>query len=135
MNFWKFPELNQSLSFTDNPAEVTLDGRRFSAPVLIELNDDDRTRLRFEFDALWDVRLAQQVKKLNEGASYVLVAKREDATALFPPNQTTIETPWVLVVGKAGARSVARPLPPGASFTRGEIDKYLVGPVAAGNKQ
>jgi phosphoglycerol transferase len=128
MKFWEFPELNESLSFTDDPAEVTLDGRRFSAPVLIELYDDGQTRLRFEFDALWDVRLAQQVKKLNEGAAYILVAKPEDAAALFPPNQSTIETPWVLVVGKAGARPIARPLPTGASFTRAEIDGYLGGP-------
>lgn len=130
MEFWRFPQLTESLSFSENPAEVTLDGRHFSAPVLIELNSDNRTRLRFEFDALWGVRLAQQIDELDDGAAYILVAKRDDAAALLPPDQSTIDTPWVLVVGKAGAAHIARPLPSGSSFTRGDIDKFLLGPAA-----
>jgi phosphoglycerol transferase len=126
MKLWEFPKLKESLSFSDDPAEVALDGRRFRAPVLIEFDHDHQTRLRFEFDALWDVRLAQQVGKLKPGTSYVLVAQKEDAAAFLAADQRTIDVPWVLVVGRAGAGQTALALPSGSLFTRKKIDEYLL---------
>ena len=122
--FWRFPHFAQSLTFHEKPREVTIDGRVFGAPVLIELLPQDRTLLRFEFDAEWDVRLAQQAARLERGSGYLLLAASKDAKALrIAP--VAVDTPWVCIVGKTGLGQVALPCADGATFTRQQIDGYL----------
>jgi phosphoglycerol transferase len=120
--FWEFPHLRESISFTDDPPVITIDGRNFKAPVLIELGENYRTMLRFEFDATWDVRLADQVQRLPSDEPYLLIAKNADAKMLLAE---PIEATWVLVLGKAGGGRMAMPFDQGAKLSRKEIDRYL----------
>jgi phosphoglycerol transferase len=122
--FWWFPRFRKAFSFREDMAEVTIDGRHFSAPVLVQLGAQDRTVLRFEFDAVWDVRLAQQAERLERGSNYLLVAARKDAQELLPARAAG-DSPWVLIVGKAGLGHVALPCANGATFTKREIDELL----------
>ena len=100
-----------------------MDGRRFSVPALIELKNDDQTVWRFEFDAVWDVRLIQQVDKLSQGAPYILVARREDVEAT---DAAIGAESWVMIIGRAGESRLTRPLTNGVTFTRSEINGLLV---------
>ena len=122
MKFWEFPKFKESLTFSETPAEISMDGRSFSAPALIELKSDYQTVLRFEFDAVWDVRLIQQVDRLSRGATYILVARREDVEATGAASGAES---WVIVTGRAGESRVTRPLTNGVTFTRAEINALL----------
>ena len=123
LEFWEFPRLRREVVFSLDGAEVAIDGRRFRAPVLVELDDEWRTRLRFEFDATWDVRLAEQAARLEEGARYLLIAKREDVGALAAVEP--IDAEWVMVIGVAGREASARPLTDGARVSKEEIETVL----------
>lgn len=124
MNFWRFPQLKDQLVFSEEKAEVVLDGRRFTAPVLIELMDEYDTRLKFEFDALYDVRLAQQAEQLVNGTPFLLIATREDATP-FLSEEERAGSAWVMIIGKAGMRRIVLPLTDGTTLSRAEIDGHL----------
>jgi phosphoglycerol transferase len=122
--FWEFPEFRRSLSFSEAEEEVAIDSRRFRAPVLVELESRNRTKLRFEFDALYDVRLAEQAARLEPGTDYVLIAKRGDVPALTgggPMGKTT----WVAVIGKSGEGSVEIPLGDGEMLSRAQVELHL----------
>ena len=74
-------------------------------PVIITLNPQAALSLRFEFDAEWDVRLAQQARELARGTRYLLFAQEKDIAASFPRVVTGQSDRWVLLLGRAGAGS------------------------------
>lgn len=123
--FWGFPHFRTAITFSENPASIAIDGRQFSAPVLVQLEDRSRTTLRFEFDAVWDIRLAQQAERLAPGTAFLLFAPTEDVRALLPTDGPALDSRWVLVVGKAGKGQMAVPLRAGARISKREIDQYL----------
>ena len=125
MKFWEFPKFEQSLTFNEKSAEILVDERRFRVPALIELGSNQQTVLRFEFDAVWDVRLIQQVDKLSRGVPYILVARREDVEGIQPVDGVSATEQWMILVGRAGENRVMQPLTNGATFTREEIDALL----------
>jgi phosphoglycerol transferase len=125
MKFWEFPKFKESLGFSETPAEILMDGRRFSTPALIELKSNHQTVLRFEFDAVWDVRLIQQVDKLSRGTPYILVARREDVEASIAIDAASGADSWMMIIGRAGEDRITRPLTDGVAFTRAEIDALL----------
>jgi len=123
LEFWDFPRLRREVMFRADGAEVAIDGRRFRAPVLVELDEAWRTKLRFEFDATWDVRLAEQAARLEDGTRFLLVAKKEDVGALVAVD--AVETEWVLVIGGGGRGAIARPLADGTRISKEEIEEAL----------
>ena len=123
--FWDFPRLRQSLTLSADAESVTIDGRAFRAPVLVELERDGRTTLRFEFDAAGDARLAQQAEALGAGRRFLLVVKTEDASPFAVEPAPAGGAPWVLVVGQAGSGHTTAPLTPGATFSREAIESML----------
>ena len=123
LEFWAFPRLRRDVVFRREGAEVAIDGRRFRAPVLVELDEEWRTKLRFEFDATWDVRLTEQVARLEEGTRFLFVAKREDVGALVTVDE--IDAEWVMVIGIAGGEREVRALGDGAAISKEEIERTL----------
>ncbi len=123
--FWDFPHIKDAITFTQEPPTVVIDHRRFSAPVLIELDEDFGTTLRFEFDATYDVRLAQQAEQLANGTPYLFIAPREDALPLLHGAGPAPETRWVMVVGKSGLGRTAMPLQDGARFSKRQLEQWL----------
>ena len=126
IRFWDFPRFKNSFSFDPKSAQVKIDHRQFQAPVLVELADDGRTTLHFEFDALYDVRLAEQAAKLAPGTRYLLVAKPEDAQVLLTEQKAKIETPWVLIAGRAGQGRTTVPLTNEITFSKQQVEKFLM---------
>ena len=118
--FWEFPRLQRELSFGAEGEELTIDGRRFRAPVLVELDEAWRTKLRFEFDSGGDARVGEQAARLEKGTRYLLVAKREEVRALGADAEGT---EWVMVIGIAGGGRDVRALEDGARFSREEFEK------------
>ncbi len=123
--FWEFPRFEKMILFNSSPPEVTIDGRRFRAPLLMELNAKSQTTLRFEFDATWDVRLADQARKLAKGTKFLLIAQRDDLKTAFANAVAGKADAWQMIVGRAGMGEVALPLPTGAEFSRKQIDAFL----------
>lgn len=122
--FWHFPRFRKAFTFHEAKPEVIIDGCHLAAPLLVELKPQDRTVVRFEFDAFWYTRLAQQAAGLPRGSKYLLVAARDDVKALTTPAAPP-STHWVLIVGKAGLGQVALPCANGATFTKQQIDAHL----------
>lgn len=125
IRLWDFPQLKYSFSFEPKSAVVKIDGRQFRAPVLIELADDGRTTMRFQFDALYDSHLAEQAAKLPPGERYLLVVKPDDAQNLLAPQNEAIDASWVLVAGRAGGSHLMVPLANGVSYSKSQIDRFL----------
>jgi len=123
LEFWEFPRLRRDVVFRMEGETVAIDGRRFRAPVLVELDEVWRTKLRFEFDATWDVRLAEQATRLEEGTRFLLIAKKEDVRALTAVE--AIDAEWVAVIGIAGRGASARPLADGTQISKEKIEATL----------
>ncbi len=70
---------------------------------MVTLNQQDELSLRFEFDAEWDVRLAEQARQLPQGTRYLLFAKEKDIATHFPRIVTGQSGRWILLLGRAGA--------------------------------
>lgn len=134
LRLWDFPRLTSVFVFEPKSATVKIDDREFQAPVLIELADDGRTTLRFQFDALYESHLAEQATKLPQGKSYLLVVQPDDAPNLVthPVGQT--KAPWVLVAGRAGGPHVTLPLTSEISYSKSQIDRLLDGSVAVAQR-
>ena len=101
VEFWDFPRLGHRIHF--KAGVMTINKRPLSAPVLITLNQQDELSLRFEFDAEWDVRLAEQARQLPQGTRYLLFAKEKDIATNFPRIVTGQSDRWILLLGRAGA--------------------------------
>jgi len=124
IRLWDFPQLKYSLAFDPASSVVKIDGRQFQAPVLIELADNGRTTMRFQFDALYESHLAEQTKKLRSGEKFLLVVKPDDARDLLTQGEET-EAPWVLVAGRAGGTHITIPLANEISYSKNQIDRFL----------
>jgi phosphoglycerol transferase len=59
--FWSYPRIEQSLEVDADARAVRIDGRTFSVPVLLKLNEDLETELRFEIE-----RTAREKKLLYQ---------------------------------------------------------------------
>jgi phosphoglycerol transferase len=127
IRLWDFPRFTDSFSFNPESAMVTIDGRQFQAPVLVELAPEGRTTLRFQFDALYDPHLAEQATQLAPGTRYLLVAEPADAQILLKDQAAPTEAPWVLIAGKAGQGRTAVPLPNEVTFSKKQVDELLGG--------
>jgi phosphoglycerol transferase len=125
IRLWDFPRFTKSFAFDPKSAHVTIDGRQFQAPVLVELARDGRTTLRFQFDALYEAHLAQQAVKLAPGTRYLLVAKTDDAQILLQKPPATDDSSWVLIAGRAGEGHTTVPLSKEATFSRSQVDDLL----------
>jgi phosphoglycerol transferase len=125
IRLWEFPRFARSLSFDPASSMVNIDGRQFLAPVLVELGENGRTTLRFEFDALYDTHLAEQAEKLPPGTSYLLVVKPDDAQSLLKDKPESMSAPWVLIASRAGQARTVVPLPNAATFSKSQIDDLL----------
>ena len=125
IRLWDFPHFTNVFSFDPRSASVKIDHRQFPAPVLVELAADGRTTLRFQFDALYDLHLAEQAVKLAAGTRYLLVAKPEDAPGLLQADPVPVEAPWVLIAGRAGQNHTAVPLANAVTFSKSEVDALL----------
>ena len=79
--------------------------------VIITLNPQAELSLRFEFDAEWDVRLAEQARGLVWGTRYLLFAQEKDIATSFPRVVTGQSDRWILLLGRAGAGSQLIALP------------------------
>lgn len=131
IRFWDFPRFKDSFSFDPKSALVKIDNRQFQAPVLVELAGDGRTTLHFEFDATYDVRLAEQATKLAPGTQYLLVAKTKDAQILLTAQTEKLQPPWVLIAGRAGEGSTTVPLVNESTFSKKQVDELLTRSTAA----
>lgn len=125
IRLWDFPRFSTAFSFDPGSAAVKIDDRQFQAPVLVELAADGRTTLRFQFDALYDLHLAEQAAALAPGTPYLLVAKPEDAQSLLQAESVPDQTPWVLVVGRAGQSHTVVALPKAMTLAKTEVDALL----------
>jgi phosphoglycerol transferase len=128
IRLWDFPRFKTTFSFEPKSARVKIDGREFQAPVLIELGDNGRTTLRFQFNALYETHLAEQAAKLPPGRKYLLVVKPDDARSLMA-DETTAQSaaPWILIAGKAGGSRMAVPLADEISYSRLQVDELVAG--------
>lgn len=50
LEFWRFPKINHFILFDYKKKELYIDDRKFHAPILIEINQDLETILKFRFD-------------------------------------------------------------------------------------
>ncbi len=80
--FWNFPKIDKSIYIDAENETINLDKRSFKIPILIELNDQLETKLKFEFYLSENSSLNFQVLKLNENQSFMLVEKCGKANVL-----------------------------------------------------
>lgn len=111
--FWEFPQLREGLTFSANPAVVTMDGRRFTPPLLARFDGEDRAALQFESGPEAPARLATQAAQLPPGTRYLYVTP-----VAADPAQ------WELVVGRGGGGASRVPLAANARIPRAELARH-----------
>ena len=81
--FWDFPRIQDSLKIDIKAELVYIDDRSFKFPILIELNNELETTLRFQFHSGGAKTLSKHVTKMNKKKSFILIDKCENVSKLF----------------------------------------------------
>jgi phosphoglycerol transferase len=75
-DFWDFPQIRKKIKVSVSDKTVTIDDRVFSIPVLIELADDLKATLKFEFYSDWTNKLlADHFLDMKHGKGFLLINK------------------------------------------------------------
>lgn len=76
MRFWSFPVLKETMEIDADRHMVSLDGRAFRFPCLIEFSPEMETTIRFQFDAPPEEQnLMRVARQLEAGRRYVLIER------------------------------------------------------------
>lgn len=81
-NFWNFPKIHQMLEIDVASRIVRIDGRPFKAPILIELNSEMQTTLKFQFNSERKRDLVKRVQGMKRGTFFLLVDECPNARAV-----------------------------------------------------
>ncbi|MBC8501365.1 MAG: sulfatase-like hydrolase/transferase [DPANN group archaeon] len=73
LNFWSFPIIKKKVKININDKTMKIDDRLFRIPILVELDSDLQTTLKFQFYLPEKRSLVEHVKKLNNDTSFFLV--------------------------------------------------------------
>jgi len=74
IQFWGFPRIERSLQIEPAEELVSIDGRSFGIPILIELGDDLQTTLKFQFYRVFGQKtLIDHLKNMDSKTRFVLI--------------------------------------------------------------
>lgn len=68
-SFWSFPRLNKDLSINAKAELLTIGGRSFKLPVIVEMGKNLDSRLHFEFNSKANEQLAELIKKFSDSTA------------------------------------------------------------------
>jgi len=72
--FWAFPTIRGETSIDVKKREIEIEGRVFKFPILVELNEDLETTLKFQFYSDEShKRLSDHVRQMNEGTPFLWI--------------------------------------------------------------
>ena len=74
-NFWNFPEIKDSITINTDKNIVRIDDREFKYPILIEIDNNLSTKLKFQFNTSEYYTLNTYFSKLKENISFLLIDK------------------------------------------------------------
>lgn len=110
-HFWDFPKIIGDVEINESEKVMTIEGRKFKVPVLVELDHDLQTTLKFQFDLEFDASgkkgerdLLSLTKNLDEDTAFLLVHRCEkinEITGAVYPGE------FCLLMGKGGKYSVS----------------------------
>jgi phosphoglycerol transferase len=120
IKLWAFPLLRDALEINTETHTVSLDGRPFKYPCLIEFNDQMETTIRFKFDMpAEEQNLSSLVQGLGSGQNYVLIDK---CTNIGRPSYGQ---EYCMAAGKAGGAIETIPLNGNVRFTAAKLRSRL----------
>ena len=109
-NFWNFPKINDTVQIDTLEKTIIIDGRKFKIPVLVELNSDLQTTLKFQFDLEFDKSkqknerdLISLTKKLDKNTPFLLINFCEEINKIAESNN---KTGFCLLSGKGTEYSI-----------------------------
>jgi phosphoglycerol transferase len=83
--FWGFPKISGGTRIDPERREIAIAGRTFRFPVLVELNDNLETVLKFQFGSdSSHKRLADHVRQMKEGTPFLWIDECRAMTFLNP---------------------------------------------------
>lgn len=82
--FWYFPKIRNYVKIQSANQVVYIDERRFNYPILIQLDKDLQTALRFQFGAIKDLSLVSQFFSLKKDETFILVDNCEGLKKINP---------------------------------------------------
>ncbi len=94
LQFWDFPKIEKSIEIDTKQRKTYIDNRPFNIPVLIELNDELETSLKF------DVNVAEEMQK-NTNTSFILIESCQKTNELF---NKTINYPGFCILAGKGSK-------------------------------
>lgn len=81
LEFWSFPKIEHSLGIDIQEKKVYLDNRKFDYPILIELNENLETKLKFGFDTPEEFGLISHINSKNE-EYFILIDSCEEISTI-----------------------------------------------------
>ena len=84
IRFWYFPKIRSSVQVDPVNKVAFIDGRKFDIPILIQIDDDLQTTLKFQFSVAANLNLISQLSELGENETFVLIDNCVDVKQLNP---------------------------------------------------
>lgn len=96
--FWNFPKIHKSISINIKERTINLDSREFKFPILIELNKDLETTLKFAFDITKNMKNTTDfLSTINNNNFFLLI---DQGIIIKRINSQVDETSYYLMAGK-----------------------------------
>lgn len=73
LQFWNFPKIENFIKIDLNQKKIFIDNKGFRFPILVELNDQLETKLKFEFDLPEEMGLNSHISKIDKNEYFLLI--------------------------------------------------------------
>lgn len=125
MNFWNFPKIKDTLAINTNEKYILIDSRKFKIPVLVEVDSNMQTSLKFQFDLEFSTKIGkskwelfQMTKNLDKNKTFLLVDYCKNMQEAKQPQGNTI---FCLMKGKGEKYSIEALTEEGKTITVDDI--------------
>lgn len=123
MKLWDFPKIEDRISINIKTKKVQIDDRNFILPVLIELDDELKTTLKFQHDTKYNKNtLVEHLVSGDKSRPYILIDKCKNAHKL---NKSLGKKGVCLVAGKGKKYYKMRKLKKNIVYTADEVNNLL----------
>ncbi len=123
IKFWNFPRLKNKLEIDLASKTVHLDKRKFKLPILILLNEQFLTTLKFQFNRnRTQQSLVEQLSEIEKDKYFILIDK---GTRVNTINDKFNGEDFYLIAGKGNTYTKMMKLEEKQSFSTKEINKFL----------
>lgn len=124
LEFWDFPQVHDEIEINIDQESISIDGRVFRIPILVELDQKLKSTLRFELDKVRShSSLVDSLKNIKEDKYFLLIDRCSNIAAI---DKSLGASGFCLLAGQGRQHRKSKRLTENAVYTTKEL-RYILG--------